>query len=137
MPALVFVALLCDDEGRLTAEQLVDALGVSRAAVSGAVRYLVQVGVVGRRRLPGERRDHYVLEDASWYEMVARRERLLDNWIASTRVGVAALDPKTPAGERLAESLEFFEFLREEMPAMLVRWRQRHEPSTVRGRRGR
>ena len=42
--------------------------------------------------------------------------------IATTREGIHALGPPTPAGQRLAESLEFFEFLRAEMPAMLARW---------------
>jgi hypothetical protein len=55
--------------------------------------------------------------------MVARRERVLDDWVGITRAGVDAVGPTTPAGARLAESLAFFEFLREEMPALLARWR--------------
>lgn len=123
MPALVFVALLASDSGRLTAAQLTDELGISRSAVSGAVRYLIQVGTVRREREPGSRRDVYALLDDSWYEMVARREQLLDHWIASARVGVDALGETTPAGRRMNESMAFFEFLRAEMPAMLERWR--------------
>lgn len=125
MPALVFVALLASDSGRLTADELMDQLQVSRGAISGAVRYLSQVGGLSRGRRPGSRRDHYELRDGSWYELAARREPLLDRWIESTRAGIDALGPATPAGERLAESLEFFEFLRTEMPAMLARWRAR------------
>lgn len=123
MPALVFVALLTSDSGRLTAEELIDELGVSRSAVSGAVRYLSQMGTVRREREAGSRRDAYTLVDESWYEMVARREQLLDHWIASARAGVDALGPATPAGGRMSESLAFFEFLRAEMLAMLERWR--------------
>lgn len=123
MPALVFAALLAEDSGRLTAQELVERLSISRAAVSGAVRYLIQVGVLRREREPGARRDHYVLADESWYEMVARRERVLDTWIATTRGGVAALGPTSVAGKRLADSLAFFEFLAGEIPAVLERWR--------------
>jgi DNA-binding transcriptional regulator GbsR (MarR family) len=123
MAALVFVALLAADDARLTAEELVDQLQVSRAAVSGAVRYLSQVGIVGRERQPNSRRDRYTLRDHSWFEMLTRREQLLEQWIISARAGVAALGAKTPAGQRIAESLEFFEFLQGEMPAMLARWR--------------
>lgn len=125
MPALVFAAVLAEDSGRLTADELVARLNISRAAVSGAVRYLTHVGVLRREREPGSRHDHYVLADDSWYEMVARRERVLDAWIRTTRSGVQALGPTTPAGKRLADSLAFFEFLAEEMPAMLERWRKR------------
>jgi DNA-binding transcriptional regulator GbsR (MarR family) len=123
MPALVFVALLASDSGRLTADEVMEQLRVSRAAVSGAVRYLSQVGALRRERQPGTRRDHYTLQDDSWYELVARREPLLDRWIASTRAGIDALGAATPAGQRLAESLAFFEFLQAEMPALLARWR--------------
>jgi predicted transcriptional regulator len=123
MPALAFVALLTSDDGRLTADELASQLQVSRAAISGAVRYLSQVGLIVRERQPGSRRYLYALRDPTWYELVASREQLLDQWIATMRRGIEALGARTPAGERLAESLAFFEFLRREMPAMLERWR--------------
>lgn len=124
MPALVFVALLATDSGGLTAEELAAQLQVSRAAISGAVNYLSPVGLITRERQPGTRRYRYVLQDPTWFELVVRRERLLDRWITTTRDGINALGPTTPAGQRLAESLAFVEFLQREMPAMLARWRQ-------------
>jgi DNA-binding transcriptional regulator GbsR (MarR family) len=131
MPALVFAALLVADSARLSAEELATQLRVSPAAVSGAVKYLIHVGLVTRERQPGTRRHYYVLHDPTWYEVIARREQILDRWIGHTRSGVDAVGPGTPAGRRLAESLDFFEFLREEMSAMLARWRERQgsEPS--------
>jgi predicted transcriptional regulator len=123
MPALVFVALLTDDGGRLTADELASRLQVSRAAISGAVRYLAQVGLTVRERQPGSRRYLYALRDPTWYELVARREQLLDRWIAVMAQGIDALGAQSPAGRRLSESQAFFEFLRREMPALLERWR--------------
>lgn len=131
MPALVFVTLLVTEAGGLTAEELAAELEVSRAAISGAVNYLGRIGLVTRERQRGSRRYRYVLQDPSWYELVARREQLLDRWIAVTREGVAAVGRTTPAGRRLAESLEFFEFLRSEMPALLARWRERQAVDTA------
>lgn len=129
MPALVFAALLTSDEGRLTADELASQLGISRAAVSGAVRYLVQVGMIVRERRAGSRRYVYALLDPTWYEMVARREQILDRWITTMGQGLDAVGAATPAGERLRESLAFFEFLRREMPAMLERWREQQARS--------
>jgi DNA-binding transcriptional regulator GbsR (MarR family) len=123
MPALVFAALLAADDARLSAADLVEQLQISRAAVSGAVRYLSGLGIVRREREPGSRRDHYVFANDSWYEMVARREQILDQWIATTKAGLEAVGPATGAGVRLSESLAFFEFLQAEMPALLTRWR--------------
>jgi DNA-binding transcriptional regulator GbsR (MarR family) len=125
MPALVFVALLATDSGRLTADELTTQLRVSRAAVSGAVKYLTQVGLVSREREPGTRRHRYFLQDPTWYELVARRERLLERWIVTARAGVDALGSDTPAGARLVESMHFFEFARAELSAMLERWQAR------------
>ena len=58
MPARVFAAILTADDGRCTAADLAGLLGVSPAAVSGAVRFLIQLRLVRREREPGERRDH-------------------------------------------------------------------------------
>ena len=125
MPARVFVALLATDSGRLTASELADLLRVSPAAISGAVRYLGHVGLTTREREPGSRRDHYRVEDHAWYEVTLRRERLLARWLDDARVGMEVLGPDTPAGARMAETAEFLEFLLEELPGMLERWRQR------------
>jgi DNA-binding transcriptional regulator GbsR (MarR family) len=125
MPALVFVALLATDQGGLTADELAGQLQVSRAAISGAVKYTGQVGLTTRERQPGTRRHLYVLESPTWYDLVARRERVLDRLIATAREGVEALRPTTPAGQRLAESLAFFEFLRDELQSIMTRWEER------------
>ena len=72
MPARAFAAILSTDDGRCTAAELAELLQVSPAAVSGAVRYLLQVRLVSREREPGERRDHYRISSDTWYEAITR-----------------------------------------------------------------
>jgi DNA-binding transcriptional regulator GbsR (MarR family) len=124
MPARVFACVLADDEGRLTARELAARLGVSPAAISGAVRYLVQVGMLEREREPGQRRDHYRLRDDLWYEIYAYRGEMLRRWEQAMVEGAKVLNSR-PAGRRIEETGEFFAFLREELPAMMERWRAR------------
>ena len=124
MPARVFVTLLATDAGALTAAELAERLQVSPAAISGAVRYLIQVDLITRERDPGSRRDRYRVFDDAWYEATVRRERLLMRWEDSAREGAAALGPDTPAGARMVETVAFFQFLRREMAALQERWRQ-------------
>ena len=124
MPARVFAALLVDDDGRLTAAELAELLGVSPAAISGAVRYLSQIGMVSRGREPGERRDHYQVSADTWYEVVGRRDQLLARWEQDLDEGIKAVGPDTPAGDRLEETRRFFEFLRHEGPRVMARWRE-------------
>ncbi|MFG2822090.1 GbsR/MarR family transcriptional regulator [Kitasatospora sp. NPDC048365] len=127
MPARIFTALLAADTGRLTAAELADRLRVSPAAVSGAVRYLTQVNLVSREREAGSRRDRYRVHENAWYEATVSRDQALTRWEGSLREGIEVLGPGTPAGARLAESLAFFAFLREELPQLLERWRERRE----------
>jgi DNA-binding transcriptional regulator GbsR (MarR family) len=124
MPARVFACILSDDRARLTAGELADQLDVSPAAISGAVRYLVQVRLVQRDREPGSRADHYRLSDDLWYTAIADRTELLKTWEDSLDEGVQLLGRRSPAGRRLDETRAFFAFMRGEVPAMLDRWHE-------------
>jgi DNA-binding transcriptional regulator GbsR (MarR family) len=127
MPARVFACILAEDEGRLTAGALAERLDVSPAAVSGAVRYLTQAGMIERGREPGERRDDYRLHDDVWYEIYASRGEMLRRWEQAMAQGVELLGTDRPAGRRLEETREVLAFLQEELPAMMARWRERKE----------
>jgi predicted transcriptional regulator len=124
MPARVFAALLATDSGRLTAAELAAQLQASPAAVSGGVRYLMGVGMIHREGEPGSRRHHYRVPDHVWDEVVSGRDRLMARWTAVLREGVALLGAGTPAGARLAESVEYFEFVSAELPRVVARWRE-------------
>jgi DNA-binding transcriptional regulator GbsR (MarR family) len=125
MPARVLAALLVSDSGRLTAAELAQRLQVSPAAVSGAVRYLIDSDLVVRERDLGSRRDQYRLLDDTWYQTALRRDQMISRWQTAARDSVEAFGADTPAGSRIAETLAYFEFMREEMPAALKRWRVR------------
>lgn len=127
MPARIFACILADDEGALTAAELASRLRVSPAAVSGAVRYLTQTGLVVKGREPGARRDDYRVGEDPWYEVFAARTALIRRWEDAMAEGVELLGAERPAGRRLAETREFFAFLRTELPALMARWRATRE----------
>jgi DNA-binding transcriptional regulator GbsR (MarR family) len=124
-PARVFACLLAEDSGRLTARELADRLQVSPAAISGAVRYLTQAGVLVREREPGARRDHYAVHEHVWPEMLAARMAMVRRWEQAMGEAVELIGADRPAGRRLQETREFFAFMQEELPAMLRRWEER------------
>ena len=124
MPARVFAAVLVADAGRLTAAELAAQLQVSPAAISGAVRYLAQIGLLSRERDPAERRDHYRVDADTWHASFTQRDRMLERWLQSLQEGVDAVGAGSPAGQRLDETRRFFSFLRAELPRLLVRWRK-------------
>jgi hypothetical protein len=83
--------------------------------------------MIGREREPGSRRDHFVVWDDNWYEASMRRDQFLTSWAEALREGVDVLGAGTPAGTRIADSLAFIEFLHQEMPLLLERWRRRRD----------
>jgi DNA-binding transcriptional regulator GbsR (MarR family) len=122
MPARVFAALMTTDDARLTAADLASQLSVSPAAISGAVRFLEQIGLVAKEREPGERRDHYRLFDDLWYATFLKRDRMIIMWRDAAGDGIDALGEDSPAGQRLAEMRDFLSFMLEELNGMYERW---------------
>ena len=122
MPARVFVALMLADSGRLTAAELAGTLRISPAAVSGAVRYLIQLGMVHKERVPGSRRDYYRMPGNMWDNMIRMRDQVMTRWTALVREGIDLVGPDTPAGARLAEQAAFLEFVSKELSDVLARW---------------
>jgi phage tail protein X len=79
------------------------------------------------------RRDIYSVSGDIWYEATLRREPMFARWQSSLREGIDLVGPDTAAGERLTETLAFFDFVQQETPAMLERWRVRR--AEIRARR--
>jgi predicted transcriptional regulator len=123
MPARVFVALLTSDAGRLSAAEIGAALQASPAAVSGAVRYLVQVGLVVRATEPGTRRLAYSVPEDVWQHLIRVRNAAIARWAGLLREGADLLSGR-PAGARVAESARYFDFVVGELPGVQARWEE-------------
>lgn len=121
MPARVFAALTADDDGRMTAAELGDALGVSPASVSGAVRYLSRIGFVHRERERESRRDVYVVDDDAWLQAMLREDQVYAPMIAALDDALRGLDPDAPARRRLWLMREFLAFVGEELGGIAER----------------
>src|SRR5262245_42331625 len=123
LPSRVFAALLVDEDGRMTSAELVDELGVSPAAVSGAVKVLEQLRWTTRERERGSRRDVYVVDDDAWRRAMLSGDQ---TYAAIEEAFSAAAAIATPtARARLDLSREFLAFVREELVNMVDRWEQR------------
>src|SRR6266576_1267071 len=124
MPARVFVALLVADAGRLSAAELAGVLRISPAAVSGAVRYLIQLGLVHKERVPGSRRDYYRMPGNMWDDLIRMRDQVMGRWSARVREGSDLVGADSPAGERLAAQAAFLAFATTELSQILSRWQE-------------
>ena len=124
-PSRAFAALLAADGGRLTAAELAAALGISPSAVSGAVSYLAQVGLMRRERERGSRRDVYVVADDAWHDAVLRKDQTYGPIMAALADGIRACEGRPEAQARMALSLEFLDFVSTEIDGVIARWEER------------
>lgn len=131
MPARTFAYVLGLGQRTYTAADLADATGASPAAISGAVNYLIGVGMLERRR-GSDRRHLYQLPPGDpWASMIARRQAILVRWYES--LGQAAQDlgdQQEDHGEPLRLGARFFAFMAQEIPGMLARWESFRDESS-------
>ena len=122
MPGRVMMALIAAPAEGYTAAELADRLGVSPAAVSGAVRYLQTLHVVHRVSRADQRRDHYLIVEDTWYEMMTSNSSVYDRLAAHIDTIGAAHTDDPVARTRASEMAEFFRFMARRMPQLVDEW---------------
>src|SRR5687768_1693192 len=95
MPARVVMALVGSPDAGYSAAELADRLGVSPAAVSGAVRYLQSLRMIQRLARPGDRIARYDLIDDGWRSMVTANAPLYTK-LAESMEAIAAENTDAP-----------------------------------------
>jgi hypothetical protein len=116
--------LLCDPPVQSLTE-IAEGLGVSKAAVSGAARLLVQGRLIERISEPGQRGDFFRALPADPdgiipLDHVRRLHRLIERGLAS----VAGRDQSQSNYALMRDALEFTAFIEGALPELLARWRE-------------
>lgn len=114
--------LICDPPGQ-TAGQITAALGASKGAVSGALKFLTTARWIERYSVPGDRRGHFRIR-AGYWATIARRQASQYQTVADlSEQGLRLLAGSSDERrERLREMHAFFTWIAKEMPALWVRW---------------
>lgn len=123
MEARVMACLHITDSGALSAADLVQRLRVSPASISHAVAFLEQQGMLLRERLPGERRERYVIDDEIWLRNLLASLQMNNALIAASRQASQLLGPTTPAGDRFDKSAELLTLVSEALNQAMEKWR--------------
>jgi DNA-binding transcriptional regulator GbsR (MarR family) len=117
--------LVCDPPEQ-TFDQLVDALAAGRSTVSVASRLLIQLGLVERYAVRGERRDRYRLHPGAWTAMLKQDLSAATQLKQLAEQGLDATAGKPAAARgRLKAMREFFVFLEGAYAPILSRWERR------------
>lgn len=126
-PARVLAAFMFAQQESVTAPEIGERLGIGSGAVSSAIRMLSTVGLIERVPVPGSRRDHYRMRDGAWATLMSSQNGVVQAMFEAAEEGVRVAGADTPAGRRLNEMRDFYEFMFRELPALIDRWKAERE----------
>ncbi|WP_431930021.1 MarR family transcriptional regulator [Nonomuraea jabiensis] len=124
MAARVLACLYITDSGTLTAAELVQRLRVSPASISQTVAFLEQQGLLKRERVPGGRRERYVVDDELWVRSTLAALQMNDTLAAASQRAAEILGAATPAGSRFGVAAEFLLLVSATLRQVMKQWQQ-------------
>lgn len=135
MAGRVLGHLLTESPAEPTFDELVTALAASRSTVSVATRFLIQVGLVERFGVAGERRDRYRLREDAWTQLLRQDIAAATTLKLLAAEGLGLVGKESPAiRARLRAMKEFYTFLEAAYAPLLGRWSRRRGKAAARRR---
>jgi DNA-binding transcriptional regulator GbsR (MarR family) len=123
MSGRIFGWLLISDPPQQTAGDLAEVLQASKGSLSTMTRLLIQIGLIERVSLPGERRDYFQIKPHAWSQMTKQR---MDQITAFRQLAERGLNlvPENPPllKQRLQEMRDIHAFWERELPLLDQRW---------------
>lgn len=120
MSARIFAALMAAPTGTRTAAELSTQLGVGPSAISNGAKMLRSLGLLDVTR-QGDRQIVYEVRPDAWMEAVAHNEGTLLS-LENILTDGARATGHSGAAARLAETADFFAFLRTRLPDLVRQW---------------
>ena len=116
--------LICDPPHQ-TMHELTEALQASKSSISTGTRMLIQMGIIERLSMMGQRRDHYRVVPDSWsHIMEEKAKKQFTELRRLSERGLALLERASPARrQRLEEMRDYYVFMEREFPLILDHWR--------------
>lgn len=125
MAGRIFGWLLISDPPHQSPGELVDVLQASKGSISTTTRLLVQIGLIERISLPGQRRDYFQIKPNAWSQLTKQRLAQITAFRKLAERGLELLDGGDPQlQQRLEEMRDMHAFCEQELPMMIARWEQ-------------
>jgi DNA-binding transcriptional regulator GbsR (MarR family) len=125
MAGRIFGWLLLSDPPHQSPGELAKVLQASKGSISTMTRLLVQIGLIERISLPGQRRDYFRIKLNAWSEVSKQRLAQISTFRQLAEQGLQILETDDPVlRQRLEEMRDIHAFLEREFPLMTDRWEQ-------------
>jgi DNA-binding PadR family transcriptional regulator len=113
--------LLISVPGEQSSEQLAEDLGASKGSISTMTRQLIDLGLVERVGMPGERRDYFRIRPGGWERLIVARLRGYEEMHLLAERGLRMPVARDPGVEDRLQGMHLvYEVLAEHVPAMLA-----------------
>jgi hypothetical protein len=119
--------LICDPPYQ-TSDQLAEGLQASKGSISTMTRLLMQIGLIEKIGLPGQRRDYFRIKPDAWSRLTKQRLGQLAVFRQLAERGLVVMEGQPPAlRRRLQEMRDLYAFFEQELPAVVDRWEQQRK----------
>lgn len=123
MAGRIFGWLLVSNPPHQSPGELAEVLQASKGSISTMTRLLVQIGLIERISLPGQRRDYFRIKLNAWSELTNQRLAQITAFRQLAERGLQLLQEEPPQSrQRLEEMRDMHAFYEQEFPRMLERW---------------
>jgi len=129
MAGRVFGWLLISDPPYQSPAELADVLMASKGSISTTVRMLLQLGLIERFTIPGERHDHFKLHEDALKKTIAHgleEEIVMFRRLAEKGLGLMQGQPDIRR-QWLVEMKERYGYLEKAFPVLMERYEKRQE----------
>ncbi len=123
MAGRIFGCLLISDPPYQSPTELAEILQASKGSISTMTRLLMQIGLIERISLPGQRRDYFQIRLNAWTELTRQRLAQITAFREMAERGLQLLAGEPPSlRQRLEEMRDVHAFFEQELPLMINRW---------------
>ncbi len=130
MAGRIFGWLLISKPPHQSPGELAEVLQASKGSISTMTRLLMQIGLIERMSLPGQRRDYFRVRMNAWSELTKQRLTQIQAFRQLAERGLGLLQGEDPSLlQRLEEMRDMHAFLERELPLMAERWEQQRSKS--------
>ncbi len=106
-----------------TMSNLTVALQASKGSISTMTRLLIQIGLIERISLPGQRRDYFRIKADTWDQKLKESLEQTTAFRQLSERGLALVKDTDNSNRRwLEEQRDMYTFFEQELPTLLERW---------------
>jgi DNA-binding transcriptional regulator GbsR (MarR family) len=132
MAGRIFGWLLISNPPHQSPGDLIEVLQASKGSISTMTRLLVQIGLIERLSLPGQRRDYFRIKPHAWLEMTKQRMAQIAAFRQLAERGLQLLQGEDQQlQQRLQEMHDMHAFLERELPLLNQRWEQQQQKNLL------